>query len=87
MGKITFLNPEFFWLFLLIPISIAWMYWKRNEQTATLKMSSTKGFKGSNSLVVRLKPILNVLRILALSSLIIAIAFSHDLNFAAKYVK
>jgi Ca-activated chloride channel family protein len=74
MGKITFLNPEFFWLFLLIPISIAWMYWKRNEQTATLKMSSTKGFKGSNSLVVRLKPILNVLRILALSSLIIAIA-------------
>jgi Ca-activated chloride channel family protein len=74
MGKITFLNPEFFWLFLLIPISIAWMYWKRNEQTATLKMSSTKGFKGSNSLVVRLKPILNVLRILALSALIIAIA-------------
>lgn len=74
MGKITFLNPEFFWLFLLIPISIAWMYWKINQQTATLKMSSTQGFKGSNSLVARLKPILNVLRILALSALIIAIA-------------
>ena len=30
MDKITFLNPEFFWLFLLIPIAIAWLFWKRN---------------------------------------------------------
>lgn len=74
MGKITFLNPEFFWLFLLIPMSIAWMYWKRNQQTATLKMSSTQGFKGSNSFAAKLKPMLSVLRILALSALIIAIA-------------
>ncbi|TRX27931.1 VWA domain-containing protein [Flavobacterium franklandianum] len=74
MGKLTFLNPEFFWLFLLIPIAIAWIYWKRNEQSATLKMSSIQGFKGSNTLATRLKPVLNVLRILALSSLIIAMA-------------
>jgi len=74
MGKVTFLNPEFFWLFLLIPMAVAWMYWKRNEQSATLKMSSTQGFKSSNSLIVKLKPILNLLRILALSSLIIAMA-------------
>ena len=74
MGKITFLNPEFFWLFILIPIAIAWLFWKKNEQSASLKISSTAGFKGSNSLAVRLKPILNVLRLLALSSLIIAMA-------------
>ena len=74
MGKVTFLNPEFFWLFLLIPMAVAWMYWKRNEQSATLKMSSTQGFKSSNSLIAKLKPILNLLRILALSSLIIAMA-------------
>jgi Ca-activated chloride channel family protein len=74
MGKITFLNPEFFWLFLLIPLSVAWMYWKRNEQTATLKMSSTEGFKSSSSFLTKLKPILGILRILALSALIIAIA-------------
>lgn len=74
MGKLSFLNPEFFWLFLLIPMAVAWLYWKRNEQSATLKMSSTAGFKGSNSLVTRMKPVLNVLRLLALSSLIIAMA-------------
>jgi Ca-activated chloride channel family protein len=74
MEKLSFLNPEFFWLFLLIPVAGAWLYWKRNQQTANLKISSTEGFKNSNSLLVRLKPMLNVMRILALSSLIIAMA-------------
>jgi Ca-activated chloride channel family protein len=74
MEKLSFLNPEFFWLFLLIPVAGVWLYWKRNQQTANLKISSTKGFKNSNSLLVRLKPMLNVMRILALSSLIIAMA-------------
>ena len=74
MGKLSFLNPEFFWLFLLIPMAVAWIYWKRNEQTATLKISSTQGFKDSNTLLTKLKPLLNVMRLLALSSLIIAMA-------------
>jgi Ca-activated chloride channel family protein len=74
MGKLSFLNPEFFWLFLLIPMAVAWLYWKRNEQTATLKISSTQGFKDSNTLLTKLKPLLNLMRLLALSSLIIAMA-------------
>jgi Ca-activated chloride channel family protein len=74
MGKLTFLNPEFFWLFLLIPMAAAWMFWKRNQQSATLKISSTQGFKDSNTFLTRLKPLLNVLRLLVLSSLIIAMA-------------
>jgi Ca-activated chloride channel family protein len=74
MGKLTFLNPEFFWLFLLIPMAAAWMFWKKNQQSATLKISSTQGFKDSNTLLTKLKPVLNVLRLLALSSLIIAMA-------------
>ncbi|HJY13503.1 MAG TPA: VWA domain-containing protein, partial [Flavobacterium sp.] len=74
MEKITFLNPEFFWLFLLIPIAIAWFFWKRNQQSPTLKMSSTQGFKNSESLLTKLKPCLYVFRIIALSSLIIALA-------------
>lgn len=74
MNKITFLNPEFFWLFLLIPIAIAWFFWKRNQQSATLKMSSTQGFKNSESFWTKVKPCLYVFRIIALSSLIIALA-------------
>lgn len=74
MGKISFLNPEFFWLFLLIPLVIAWLWWKNKEQAATLKISSVKGFKGSNSILARVKPYLSVLRILSLCFLIIALA-------------
>ena len=74
MDKITFLNPEFFWLFLLIPVAVVWLFWKKNQQSATLKISSIQGFKNSKSLLVKLKPILNVFRVLALSSLIVAMA-------------
>jgi Ca-activated chloride channel family protein len=74
MSKITFLNPEFFWLFLLIPIAILWLVLKRNNQAVTLKISSIQGFKESTSLLARLKPFLSVLRLLALSSLIVAMA-------------
>ncbi|MFT7334168.1 MAG: Ca-activated chloride channel family protein [Porticoccaceae bacterium] len=74
MSKITFLNPEFFWLFLLIPIAILWLVFKRNNQAVTLKISSIQGFKGSTSVLARLKPFLSVFRLLALSSLIIAMA-------------
>ncbi|KQB43254.1 aerotolerance regulator BatA [Flavobacterium sp. L1I52] len=74
MVKITFLNPEFFWLFLLIPLAIIWLVLKRNQQSATLKVSSIKGFKTKQSTLAKLKPYLNVLRLLALSSLIVALA-------------
>ena len=69
---ISFLNPEFFWLFLLLPVAIAWHFWKRNEQNATFKISSTKGF--SSTWKTKVKPFLFVFRILALGSLIIAMA-------------
>ena len=74
MDKVTFLNPEFFWLFLVIPIAIVWLFFKRKQQSATLKISSIGGFKSSKSILAKLKPYLNVLRIIALSSLIIALA-------------
>ena len=67
MDKITFLNPEFFWLFLLIPVVIVWFMRKKNHQTATLKISSLEGFKGTGSYLTKLKPMLNVFRVLALS--------------------
>lgn len=84
MEKITFLNPGFFWLFLLIPVAIAWLIWKRNQQTATLKMSSLQGFKGEESLLAKLKPGLDVLRLLALSFLIVALARPRTVDISNK---
>ncbi|MGC1471961.1 MAG: VWA domain-containing protein [Psychroserpens sp.] len=71
---IEFLNKEFFWLFLLLPIAIGWYILKRKQQTAELRMSSIKGFKARQSLLPKLRPILFVLRLLALAFLITALA-------------
>lgn len=84
MTNVTFLNPGFFWLFLLIPIAIAWYFWTRNNQSATLKMSSLKGFSASKSMLGKLKPMLFVLRILALSALIIAMARPRTVDISSQ---
>ncbi|SKB50033.1 Ca-activated chloride channel family protein [Salegentibacter holothuriorum] len=70
----TFENPEFFWLLLLLLPATAWYFWKRKQQTPELKMSSVKGFKVKQSLLSKLKPMLFVLRLLALTLLITAMA-------------
>ena len=84
MEKLSFLNPEFFWLLLLIPAAAAWLYLKRNQQTATLKISSTAGFTGSKSFFVRLYPFLGVFRLLALSALIVAMARPRTVDISNK---
>lgn len=82
MKDVSFLNPEFFWLFLLLPVAIAWLFWKRKEATATLKMSSVKGF--SSTWKTKLKSFLFVFRILALSSLIIAMARPRTVDISSQ---
>lgn len=72
MKDVSFLNPEFFWLFLLLPIAVFWQIWKRKDVSASLKLSETKSFKSTWK--TKIKPFLFVVRILALSSLIIALA-------------
>jgi len=84
MKEVSFLNPELFWLFLLLPIAIAWQFWKRKQQTATLKISSVNGFKSQKSLLAKLKPFLFVLRLLALSSLIIAMARPRKVDISSQ---
>ncbi len=84
MKNVTFLNPEFFWLFLLIPVAIAWLLWKRNHQEPTLKISSLKGFQSSSSFLAKLKPLLMVMRLLALSSLIVAMARPRTVDVSNK---
>lgn len=84
MEKVTFLNPEFFWLFLLLPGLIFWVIQKRKVQTATLKMSSLEGFKASKSVVAKLKPLLVVFRLLALCALIIAMARPRTVDVSSK---
>lgn len=84
MTNVTFLNPGFFWLFLILPVAIVWYFWTRNEQTATLRISSLQGFKAKPSVLVKLKPILFVLRLLALSLLIVAMARPRAVDISSR---
>jgi len=73
LGNINFANPEFFWLLLLLPLAVAWYVFKRNQSTASLRISSLRGFS-VKSLTAKLRPMLFVLRLLALAALITALA-------------
>ena len=72
--NIEFSNPLFFWLFLTLPLAIAWYIWKRKKQTPSVKLSSIKGFKAGSSFLPKLRPFLFVLRLVALAALITAMA-------------
>ena len=69
-----FVNPQFFWLFLLLPGLILWYLWKRKQQTAALKISSIKGFKTTKNWLAKLRPLLFFIRLLAISAIIVAMA-------------
>jgi Ca-activated chloride channel family protein len=70
---VEFANPQFFWLLLLLPAAVLWYILKRNEETASLKISSTSGFT-SSGLLPKLKPLLFALRLIALAAIITAMA-------------
>ncbi len=84
MKEVSFLNPEFFWLFLIIPMIVFWQIWKRKQQSPNLIISSLSGFKGEQSFLGKLKPYLFLLRIVALSSLIIAMARPRKVDISSQ---
>ena len=83
-SNFEFVNPQFFWLFLILPVLVLWYLWKRKQQTASLKISSIQGFKTGKNWLAKLKPLLFVLRLLALSAIIVALARPRTVDETAK---
>ncbi len=73
-NNFEFLNPEFLWLLVLIPALAIWYFIFRKNDSAALTIASTKGFTVAPSIVSKLKPMLAVLRLTAITLLIIALA-------------
>ncbi len=75
MHGITFGNPAFLFLLVLIPGLVVWYFYRRRKNSADLQVSSTEGFDRSFwNLRLVLLPGLYVLRILAIIILIVALA-------------
>ena len=81
---IEFVNKQWFWALLALPLAILWYIFKHKKQTAELKISSLKGFKTGNSLLPKLKHGLFILRLLALALLITALARPQKVDVSTK---
>tara|TARA_R110002050_G_scaffold157464_1_gene286065 strand:- start:11843 stop:12847 length:1005 start_codon:yes stop_codon:yes gene_type:complete len=81
---IDFLNKQWFWLLLTLPLVILWYIFKNKKQTAELKISSLKGFKVTNSWLPKVKHVLFVLRLMALALLITALARPQTVDVSTK---
>lgn len=86
--NIEFANPQFFWLFLLLPVAALWYFFKRKKETASLRISTVKAFR-TESLIPKLRPLLFILRLLALGSIITALARpqTEDISTRTKTTK
>lgn len=83
-NNFEFLNPEFLWLLILVILLAIWYFFMRKKDTAILTMPSVKGFKVKASILSKLKPILYVLRLLALAAIVIALARPRNVSVSKK---
>lgn len=83
-SNFEFLNPEFLWLLILIPFLAIWHFFMRKKDTAVLTIPSIKGFKAKASIASKLKPILYLLRLLALAAIIVALARPRNVSVSKK---
>lgn len=81
---IEFVNKEFFWLFLLLPLIILYYVLKHHKQTAELKISTIKGFKVTKSWLPKAKHGLFILRLLAVALIITALARPQTVDVSSK---
>ena len=82
-NNFEFYSPAFLWLLLLIPLVGIWYFFTRKKNSATLKMANTKGFV-EQSILSKLKPVLNILRLLAFIALIIALARPRNVEVSKR---
>ncbi|WP_275315351.1 vWA domain-containing protein [Tenacibaculum bernardetii] len=83
-NNFEFHNPEFLWLLILIPLLAFWNYYSRKKDSAQLTISSVKGFKVQGSILSKLKPLLYLLRLAALTCLVIALARPRNVAVSKK---
>ena len=83
-NNFEFLNREFLWLLVLIPLLAIWYFLSLKKEGATLLIPNLKGFKAKTSLLAKLKPLLHILRLLAIAAIIIAFARPRNVAVSSK---
>lgn len=81
---IEFTHKELLWLLLVIPVLLLWYILKHKKQTAVLEISTADGLLKGNQFWTILKHSLFVLRALALTLIIVAIARPQTVDLSTK---
>lgn len=82
--NIKFASPEMFWLLLLLPLAIGFYIWTFRRQNAQVNISTTRGFQPGGSILGKLRPVLFLLRLLALTLIIVALARPQTTDVTTK---
>ena len=85
--KIQFLNPEYFWILLVVPIACIWFILKKNKLNNKISIPNTRALLSHSSILSKLKPYLNILRVLSLIFIIIALARPQIIDVSTKVKK
>ena len=81
-NNFEFTHPQFLWLLLIVPLLAIRYFLMRKKESATLTLSSTRSFKPT--ILSRLKPLLNIFRLLAISALIVALARPRNVSVSSR---
>ena len=81
---IEFTHKELLWLLLVIPVLLLWYIFKHKKQTAILEISTTSGLLKGNQFWTILKHSLFVLRALAITLIIVAMARPQTVDVSTK---
>ena len=82
--KIEFLNPEFLWILIVVPIAITWFILKKNKLNNSISIPNTSALLSQSSILPKFKPFLNILRIFSLIFIIIALARPQTIDVSTK---
>ena len=79
-----FLNIEFLWLLVVIPLLALWYSYTGKYKSNTLNFSNSAAFSESKSFIVWIEPILRIFRMIALTLLIIALARPQVIDISTR---
>lgn len=85
-SNFEFTNPEFLWGLIIIPLLAVWMYISRNRHQAKLSIATTNAIK-SSSFITYVSQYLWVLKLVAISFLIVALARPRNVSVTTKNKK
>ncbi len=83
-SNFEFHSPAFLWVLTIIPLLAIWHFLMRKKDSAVLSIPTIKGFQAKSAFLPKLKPLLYVLRLAALSVFIVALARPRNVAISKK---